>query len=476
MTVQQSARSLLLHVWRRQVNWIKYFSGLFATLAWIIVQLATAAPSFAQSLLRDAETEQLLRDATRPIFLAAGLQPDAVDMYILNDKSLNAFVAGGQNIFIHSGTLMQAQDINEVLGVLAHETGHITGAHIARMSDGAAAPTAISIISLLLGAAAIAAGAGDAGAAVLMGGQSMAQRTFLSYTRVQESSADQAGATFLEAAGISGKGLLKFFDRIRDQELLVSAYQDPYIQTHPLTGDRMARLQTRLQESPYWDKPPDPDLERRFERMQAKMAGFLNRPDVTLRMYPVTDTSANARYARVYAYNQAIEWDAALAEAQSLIDDYPNDPYFHEIKGQIHFENGQVEQALPDLRRAHELLPEEPIIMSLLAQALVAIEKPEYDREATRILEKAVRADPYNDLAWRNLAIVYNRSDDEANASLATAELFLLYGRSRDAVFQAQKASSDFPTGSPRWLRAQDIMAMARANMEREGRQGSRRR
>jgi len=446
-----------------------YFFALCAAVLWPLQQ------AHAQSLLRDAETEAFLRHISTPIFEAAGLTPEAVNIYLLSDRSLNAFVTGGQNIFIHSGLIMASDDVNQLLGVIAHETGHISGGHLARVGDAAQTAGTVSIMSMVLGAAAILAGGGDAGMGIIMAGQSVAQRQFLSYSRVQESAADQAGAIYLNKAGVSGRGLIEFFDKLRDQEILAQVRQDPYVRSHPLNRQRMAALEEEVTSSPFYDTPPNPDHQEAFKRLKAKLVGYLDQPVQSLRKYPVTDTSVAARYARVYAYHKAIEWDLALAETDELIKVEPNNPFFHEIKGQILFENGKVEEALPVFEKAVELAPNEALISTAYGQAMVSLETEEMMAKAVPILENAVRLDKLNSFAWFNLAKAYSWLGQEAKASLATAERFYSGGNPVQALMHARRALEEFKTGTPEWLRAQDIIFVSEQAAERFAKQQRRR-
>lgn len=444
-------------------------AGLFA----LLMACAPVREATAQQILRDAETENFLREITDPILVAAGLNPNSVSIYLLGDDTLNAFVAGGQNIFIHSGLILAMDNVNQIKGVIAHETGHISGGHLRRMGEGASRAGSIGLASMLLGAAAIAAGAPDAGLGLILGGQTAAQRSFLAFSRVQESAADQAGLQFLTDTGTSGQGLLEFFDKIRDQELLLAINQDPYVRTHPLTSDRISRLNAAARESPHFNKPPDPEHERLFQRIKAKLAGFINRPDVTYRLYP--GDSALERYARIYAYNKDLQWDRAIKLGKGLVEENPEDPYFNEITGQMLMENGRVEESLPYYERANEHAPNEPLIMTIYAQALVALERPDYDARAEKILEQAIRIERENAFAWRTLGTVYSRQGKEALTSLATAEYFALQGRFGDAVMHARRAAEEFETGTPEWIRAQDILAYAETQAGGRGGQVRRR-
>ncbi len=431
------------------------------SIAALMVTLLVGMQATAQSLLRDAETEAFFREVSYPIFEAAGLTPQSVHMYLLNDKSINAFVTGGQNIFFHSGLILAADDVDELLGVLAHETCHISCGHRISRGDAAVSAGSFSILSLVLGAAAIALGGGDAGIGILAAGQTVAQRQFLAYTRGQESEADLAGARYLEAVGISPTGMIRFFDKLRDQEILAQVRQDPYVRSHPLNRTRILQLQQTAASSPYYNTPPNEFTNERFKRLQAKLAGYLDHPRQTLRKYPPGDKSIAARYARVYAYNKALEWDLALEEANALIAAEPNNPYFYEIKGQILFENGRIDESVPVLEKAVQLAPREPLIATALGQALVSYEDAEKMERAVPILKSATRQDRTNTFAWFNLAKAYSWLDQQPQASLATAERFYSGGAAAQALTHARRAMDGFDTGTPEWLRAQDIMIAA---------------
>lgn len=446
----------------------------------LVLSIALALPfsvqATAQSILRDAETEAFLREISSPVFRAAGLTPQSVHIYLLNDKSINAFVTGGQNIFFHSGLVLAADDVDELMGVLAHETCHIACGHRIRRGDAASIAGNFSILSLVLGAAAIAAGAGDAGIGILSAGQTVAQRQFLSYTRGEEAEADLAGARYLDDVGVSASGMIRFFEKLRDQEILAQVRQDPYIRSHPLNRTRILNLQEETADARHINTPPNQRANAIFKRLQAKLAGYLDHPRQTLRKFPVSDTSVAARYARVYAYHKALEWDLAIAEADALIEAEPNNPYFHEIKGQILFENGRVEQSLPVLRTAMELAPGQPLIATALGQALVSFEDPARMEEALPILEAATRHDRTNSFAWFNLAKAYSWLEREPDAALATAERFFSLGRASQALMHAKRAADGFDTGTPEWIRAQDILTIAQDAADRERRSRGRQR
>lgn len=426
----------------------------------------TARPVLAQAILRDAETEAFLNDIARPVIEAAELRPENVQVILIHDKEINAFVAGGQAVYIHSGLIQAADNANEVQGVIAHELGHITGGHIIRMDEGVKQATGIMILTMVLGALAMAAGGGEAGAGIMAAGQQAAMGKFLAFTRTQESSADQAGASFLNKAGISGKGSLSFFRKLQNQELRLAVPQnDPYSRTHPLTADRMAALESLYRSSPAWDKPIDPKLEERFALVKAKLFGYVNDPKQTMIRYPETDKSLPARYARAYAWHKAAYPDKADAEADALVRARPDNPYFFELQGQILLESGRPREALEALRKAVSLAPNQPLIASILGHALIATEDNANYAEAKRVLRTAVARDNDNPFAWYQLGIVYEHEGDQPRAALATAERHILQGNAPLAMASAQQALAGLPAGDRDWIRAQDIAMVARAQV-----------
>ena len=459
---------------RKQCDRSTPWLGRYLVRLVMLIALSFAAgiqPAAAQQILRDSETEALLRDISRPLIEAAGLQPSNVRIVIIGDPQINAFTAGGQIVYLNSGLFTSAENANEVQGVIAHELGHIAGGHVLRQAEGVRQATGIMILSLILGAAAVAAGAGDAGLASIMAGQQMATGRFLAFSRDQESSADQAGATFLSRAGISGRGSLAFFRRLQQLEFRIVAadQQDGYAQTHPLTVERIQALENRYQNDPAWNRPTDPALEARFQRVRAKLAGYVDDARQVLARYPETNQSIPAHYARAYAWHRTGHPDEANAEADALLRAAPHDPYFLELKGQILLEGGHPREALGVLREAVQRAPDQPLIAALLGHALIATEDPANFEEAKRVLRLAVARDNDNPFAWYQLGIVYDREGDEARASLATAERYSLEGNPTLALPNAERAMMGIPVNTPDWLRAQDIAMTARAAVQRHG-------
>jgi predicted Zn-dependent protease len=437
--------------------------------ALLSVAALACQPVAAQSILRDAETEALLHDMAVPLIQAAGLDPRNVDIVLINDPSVNAFVAGGQAVYINSGLINMAESAAEVQGVIAHELGHITGGH-AIGDGGSKAATGISLLSLLLGAAAAAAGGGEAAMGVIMAGQQAALGKYLAFSRAQEASADAAGMTYLSTAGMSGKGSIGFFKKLANMEYRYgrSASDDnAFFSTHPVTQDRIATLQDSYVKDPAWNKPSDPAIEARFARAKAKLFGYLARPADTFNTYPAYLTSVAARYARAYAWHKDAHLDKAMAETDALLAQNPADPYFLELKGQILLESGKPAEALAPLRRATDLSGNQPLIATTLGHALIASEEPRNFLEAERVLKVAVARDRENPFAWYQLGVVYAANGDLPRARLASAEQQVMELRLPEALASAEAAEAALPKGSPDWLRAQDIAMQARAEIER---------
>lgn len=447
----------------------------FARLATLLLlSLAlTLRPAMAQSVLRDAETEALFDDMARPLIIAAGLDPRNVRVVLVGDPEINAFVAGGQVVYIHSGLIIAADSANQVQGVIAHELGHITGGHVLRGAEGAKAATGIALLSLLLGVAAMAAGGSEAGMGVMAAGQQAALGKYLAFSRGQESSADAAGVSFLNKAGISGRGMIDFFGKLRREEYrLSSSYDDsdPFARTHPMSADRQATLEQDLQASPAWGAAPDAALDARFQRVKAKLAGFVQDPEVTLHQYPASDRSLPASYARAYAWHRSAWPDKANAEADRLVQAQPLDPYFLELKGQILLESGKPRDALPPLREAVARSNNSPLIAALFGHALIATEDPAHYDEARRVLRLAVQRDNENPDAWYQLGMIYAHDGDQPRAALATAERYNLEGQPQLAIGPAQAAMNGLPKDSSDWLRAQDIVMVSKAALDEKKR------
>ncbi len=416
--------------------------------------VAAERPSF----ISDAEIENTIRIYSKPVFQAAGLDANAVRIHLVSAPELNAFVAGGQRIFITTGLLLASANAEQLIGVIAHETGHIAGGHLARLQEALDRASNQAMISQIL-AILVGIGAGEAGGAVAIGagGVGVAEQTLLRYTRIQEQAADQAAVGFLDAAGISSRGLRDILDKLSEQELLAVQRQDAYVRTHPLTRERVRFVENHFGQSRNRDAKLPAAFDEMHRRMRAKLAGFLNPPGHTLQKYAESDASLEARYARAVAYYRVPDLGHALPLIDGLIAERPTDPYFHELKGQILFENSRVREAVEPYQRAVELVPAEPLLRVALAHAMIELNDPQLTVPALDHLRAALRVTPDLAQAWQLAANAYGRNGEFGMSALALAEYSLLTGSRPIALQQATRAERQLTKGSPSWLRAQDI-------------------
>ena len=445
---------------------ITVFRAIRAAFILFLAVLVSAQPVMAQSILRDAETEAFFDEISAPLIAAAGLDPNNVEIILINYKSINAFVAGGQAVYVHSGLIDAATSANEVQGVIAHELGHVVGGHAVRYDEGASVASGISIASLIIAGAAIAAGASEAGMGILSAGQQAAMGKFLAFSRGQEGTADAAGAQYLSKAGISGRGSITFFKKLQNFEFRLGIPQeDSYGRTHPLSGERIAVLQDTYSVDPAWSAPLNPKWESDFKRIKAKLTGYLADPTATLRDYPETDKSVPARYARAYAWHKSAYPQKALDESLTLVASAPDDPYFLELYGQILLESGHPTEAIVPLRKAVSLTGNQPLIAAIFGHALIATDNKAQLDEAAQVLKAAVSKDNQNPFAWYQLGVVYEQKGDTARAALASAERYLMEGAPQLALPNAQTAMAGLREYSPDWIRAQDINMVAEAKL-----------
>jgi len=452
-------------------------SGLTAAVVAAALALGPAVPvapvraeqGKGPAVLRDSETEQLLREYTRPILRVAGLEKQNIQMVIINDGTFNAFVADGRRIFVNYGAILKSETPNQLIGVLAHETGHLAGGHLAKIRERLAQAQTQMIIAMLLGAGAIVAGASrggtggsglaDAGAAVVAGPQEMIRRSLLSYQRQQEESADRAGVKFLTATGQSAKGMYETFKRFTDESLFAARGADPYLQSHPMPADRVAALEELARSSPSWDKKDDPALQLRHDMVRAKISAFMERQDTVYRRFPLSNSTLPARYARAITTYLHGDLGSALNQIDGLIQAQPNNPYFYELRGQALLEGGKPSEAIAPLHKALQLSNNAPLIEMLLGQALVATDNKAYTDEAITILRAAVARETEAPLGYSQLAMAYGRKGNYAEADLASAQAAYLRGDNKTARELASRAKTRFAVGTPGWVKADDIVS-----------------
>ncbi len=433
-------------------------------VAAVVSTLAVStAPAYAQgdpgvSIIRDTEIEAILRKDSDPIFIAAGLTPRNVQIHIVGDKELNAFSAAGEQVFINTGLIIETKNPNELIGVIAHETGHVAGGHIARSGEMGRSGIAPLILGMGLGVLAAIAGAPDAAAGLIYSSSYFAQLSVLGYSRVQESAADQAAVTYLEKSGQSAEGLVDFFNNFRYQEVFSNEKKYPFFRDHPLSDDRIEALSARASVQPHFHATDTPEALALHAIMKAKLEGFLNPPQQTFVEYPETDKSFPARYARAIAYYKELETEKALRAIDVLITEQPNNPYLWELKGQVLFEAGRAKEAEPAHRRSVELKPDAPLLRINLGQTLIAMDDKTKVDEAIADINRALTEEPDNALGWRLLSEAYDSKGEAGRARLATAEQNFYLGQMNDARTFALRARDLLKKDTPEWRRATDIV------------------
>lgn len=424
-----------------------------------ICLLFCVSHAHALSTIRDAEIETVLRELANPIFDVAGLTSESVTIYIVNNDDINAFVAGGQNMFFHTGLLQQSEKPDMLVGVMAHEIGHIAGGHLVKNRDEYKSTALKATVGYVLGIAVAAAGQPDVGQAIAHGSGHVATRQLLKYTRSHEEAADQAALSYLDKLKISPKGLVELLNRLYQKETTLYGNLNPYTLTHPLSSERIEFIENHIKDSPVAYSPISARLQRNFKRSVIKLNAFLGSPQDILKKYPESDTSTYARYSRAIAYYKLPNIDKSISEITALVNSYPNDPYFNELKGQILFENGKVSQSIPFYQKAADLYPESDLIKVELAVAQIASEKPNLRKKAVTNLQQAVHGgEKDNGFAWRQLAIAYGKNGDLGMSNVALAEEALLAGKKDDVQLFVQRARDHIKAGTPADLRLNDII------------------
>lgn len=426
-----------------------------------LITLSGQAMAQSRVIIRDAEIEGTVKKWAAPIIRAAGLQPTDVKIIFVQNEAVNAFVAGGPNIFIHTGLIEKAETPEELLGVIAHEVGHIHGGHLTRTAAVANRLSYEMLLGTVLGgAAAILAGEPGAMAAATAAAQATATNQFLTHSRVQESSADQAAISYLQQAEIPATGFLSFLGKLADQELLPASQQSAYMRTHPITRERMEDVQRRV--SAAAQPAPPTAMNEAYQMLRAKLAGF-TKPQQVDWMYNPKDASLPARYARAIAAYRQQRVGEALKQVDDLLAAQPKNPYFHELKGQMLMDFARVREAQGSYATAVSLAPDQPLIRIAYAQSLMEadVKDKAAHRRAIAELKRALPDEQRMPRLHRLLATAYGRVGEEGMVALHLAEEALLQKRTVDAVAQANRALAKLSRGSAGAIKAQDILALA---------------
>jgi predicted Zn-dependent protease len=446
----------------RSVSRIALVAAFSASLA--LQAVPARAQDEGMSLIRDTEIEEILHRDADPILKAAGIEPRNVQILLIGSKELNAF-AGPKTMGINTGLILESEVPNELQGVIGHEVGHLAAGHSARSGEMNAAGMKPFLLTMGLGVLAALAGSGDAAAGLITSAPYFGTLGAMGYSREQEGRADQAGATLLEKAGISAKGLADFFDKFRYQEVFDQSRRFAYFRSHPLSSDRIESLRTRVATLPHYGDKDSPEAVAEHAVMKAKLDGFIN-PQVSIVKYAETDKSYPARYARAIAYYQMKEPDKALRLIDALLAEQPDNPYLWELKGQVLFEFGRAAEAEQPQRKSVGLKPDAPLLRVNLGQTLIALDDKAKVAEGIAELRKSLNKDDENAVAWRLLAEGYDKAGEDGLARLATAEYNYNVGDIRQARIFAMRAREMLPKNTPEWRRATDIVLVSKPSKE----------
>jgi predicted Zn-dependent protease len=445
-----------------------------AAISLVIRPGLAAAQEQGETLIRDTEIEEILHKDADPIFKAAGIDPSTVQIALIGSKELNAFAAP-RVMGVNTGLILQTKNPNQLQGVMAHEVGHLAAGHSARSDEMMHAGMRPFLLTMGLGVLAALAGSGDAAAGLMSSAGYFGTLGAIGYSREQEARADQAGATLLEKAGLSGRGLADFFDNFRYQEVFEEARRYKYFRDHPLSSDRIDALRSRVEAMPHYGETDSPVALADHEIMKAKLDGFLN-PQSAIVKYSETDKGYPARYARAIAYYQMREPDKALRLIDALLQEQPNNPYLWELKGQVLFEFGHAKEAEAPQRRSVALKPDASLLHINLGQTLIALDDNAKVDEGVAELKRALTEETDNAEAWRLLAQAYDKRGQEGLARLATAEYEFNIGDATQARVFAMRAREKLPKNSPDWRRATDIVLVSKPSkddLQRLAREGS---
>ncbi len=418
------------------------------------------------SVVRDAEIEALVRDYSAPILDAAGLGRSGIEIVLVGNNSFNAFVAG-RRIFINTGALVTAQTPNEIIGVIAHEAGHIAGGHQQRLREQMSRAQTIAVIASVLGAGAAVAGSltgssglGQSGMGIFAGGSEMARRSMLTYQRGEETTADRAAITYLERTGQSARGMLATFERFADDMALSGSRVDPYQLSHPMPRERIANLEELVRTSSFADRKDPSALQQRHDLMRAKIAAYTQGHQAAMRLFRDDPRGVPALYADAIGTFLAGNSRDALKKIDALVRAQPGNAYFHEMRGEILMRANQPAEAAKAPAKAMSLdKSRSGIIQVAYGNALLQTGKPDQIRKAAVEIQAGLtRAKEYA-AGYRYLAQAHAQLGDIAHADLATAEGHFYSGNYKDAKIFAARAQQKMAPGTPGALRAQDIIA-----------------
>lgn len=451
-----------------QIN--RFYRSLFSLFA-ILIYLLSTQMTLAQgrriAIVRDAEIESLLKDYASPIFKVAGLQSKGIEIVLVNDNNFNAFVSG-RRVFINTGAIVQATTPNEIIGVIAHEAGHLAGNHQERLRAQLDASRTLAIVGMLLGAGALVAGstsnsngATSAGGAIIASTPTIATRSILNYKRGEEINADSAALKYLNKTKQSANGMLKTFDRFAQQLALAGVRPNPYKLSHPLPRERINLLAKGAKQSKYFNKKDPKALQARHDMARAKIAAFAGGLPAVQRLFKSSPNSVPALYGRAIALDNSGRSNDALKILNQLIKKQSKNAYLYELRGEVQLKLRQADQAVKSFATAAKFdRSKSGLIKARLGFAYVATGNRANAKKAVSALRAGLQTNPNNFNAYRTLSNAYALAGDVGEAELAMAEGHFRAGNGREAKVFAGRAVQKLVPGKPSWQRAKDILTV----------------
>lgn len=449
------------------------FATLVVTASLALSGFAGASPASAQAraknslpLVRDAEIESLVGDYARPLLKAAGLSRAGVQTVLVNSSDFNAFVLG-RRIFVNTGAITMTETPNQLIGILAHEIGHLAGGHQQRLRERLESAKVMAIAAALLGAgvaiggsAAGVRGATGAGAGVFSAGGAAAQRSLLNYMRGEESVADRAAINYLAKTGQSGRGLVETFQTLDRNSMFSGSGGRSYLSSHPAPRDRVLAIEESARRLTPYDKKDAAALLERHGLARAKIAAYAGGMNDVRRLFAKDPRSLPALYGDAIATFLSGQHASALKKMDALIAARPSNPWFHEMRGEILLEAGRAPEAVAAFKRAAKLDGSNSgLLQAEIGQALVMSGGKSDLNQAIEMIQAGLQNDPVNGEGYRYLAMAYSRLGDIGRAELATAEGHWNVGSLQEAKVFAARAQSKLKPGTPAFRRAQDILS-----------------
>lgn len=423
----------------------------------ILFSVVFAFNANSATLINDTEIEKEITNIIMPIAKAADIPENRLKIYIVRDDSFNAFVRGGEDIFVYTGLLKQIKNPNALRAVVAHELGHTIGGHMVQISQRMHDEIVRALIIQTLGVGLMVAGGNpSAGAGVMAGATGIAQQSLLSFSRDEERMADDMAIDLMIRANQNPNGLIEVFEQMRDISGEFESRINPNRINHPLTSERMnnAKLKiSKLKKIPTQQKSAIAQENKNYEILRAKLIGYLDTDKNVIIKYPYTDKSDAAIYARAIANMQSGNLDTAKTGTQTLIARNPNNPYYYELLGDIEYQYGAYDDSVASYEKSLKLTKNAPQIETALALVLSERNKLGDKERAKELCKRVILTEPSPLSYW-----ILARVTDGGESDWAMAEYYNMNGDKKNAKKYAKSAQKKSKKDSPEYIKSEDIL------------------